>query len=104
VMTQPGETDLLVQASDQVRAVMDHAGGKVFDYVLVNDAVPSSEVLQRYEAAGAHIVHADAEEVGRLGLIPLCGDFISDDIYAWHDPDRLARAILRLQPVAETVV
>jgi len=104
VMTQPRETDLLVQASDQVRAVMDHAGGKIFDYVLINDAVPSSDVLSRYEAVGARIVRADAEEVGRLGLIPLCGDFISDDIYAWHDPDRLARAVLRLEPVAETVV
>jgi uncharacterized cofD-like protein len=104
VMTQPGETDLLLQASDQVRAVMDHAGGKVFDYVLINDAVPSSDVLSRYEAVGARIVRADAEEVGRLGLIPLCGDYISDDIYAWHDPDRLARAILRLEPVAEAVV
>jgi uncharacterized cofD-like protein len=104
VMTQPGETDLLLRSSDQVRAVMKHAGGKVFDYVLANDAVPSSNVLSRYEGVGAKIVHADADEVGRMGLIPICGDLISSDIYAWHDPDRLAQAILRLQPVAESVI
>jgi len=104
VMTQPRETDLLLEASDQVRVVLAHAGGKVFDYVLINDAVPSAGVLSRYESVGARIVHADAEEVGRMGLIPICGDLISDDIYAWHDPDRLAQAILRLRPVGEPVV
>jgi uncharacterized cofD-like protein len=93
VMTQPGETDLLLRSSDQVRVVMEHAGGKVFDYVLANDAVPSSNVLSRYESVGARIVQADADEVGRMGLIPICGDLISSDIYAWHDPDRLAQAV-----------
>lgn len=104
VMTQPGETDLLVKASDQVRVLTEHAKGKVFDYVLMNEAVPSAEVLERYETAGARIVEADAEAVGRMGFIPICGDLISDDIYAWHDPDRLAEAVLKLRPVAEAVV
>ncbi len=104
VMTQPGETDLLVRASDQVRALTDHAGGKVFDYVLVNEAVPSLEVLNRYERAGASIVQPDVEEVGRLGLIPIGGDLISHDDYARHDPEKLAQATLRLVPVPEPVI
>jgi len=104
VMTQPGETDLLQKASDQVRTVMRHAGGKVFDYVLINEAVPNRTVLSRYETVGARIVSPDADEVGRMGLIPICGDFISEAIYAWHDPDRLAQAVLRLRPVEEPVV
>lgn len=104
VMTQPGETDLLTRASDQVRALTDHAGGKVFDFVLINEAVPSPEVLSRYEGVGARIVEADADEVGRMGLIPICGDLISTDDYAWHDPEKLTPAILRLRPVEEPVI
>jgi uncharacterized cofD-like protein len=104
VMTQPGETDRLTRASDQVRALMDHAGGKVFDYVLINEAVPSSEVLKRYARVGAAIVKPDAEEVGRLGLIPICGDLISQDDYARHDPTKLAQAVLHLAPVPEAVI
>jgi len=104
VMTQPGETDRLVRASDQVRTLTAHAGGKVFDYVLINEAVPSPEVLRRYDRAGASVVQPDAEEVGRLGLIPICGDLISQDDYARHDPGKLAQATLRLAPVPEPVI
>ncbi|MGQ9730313.1 MAG: gluconeogenesis factor YvcK family protein [Candidatus Zipacnadales bacterium] len=107
VMTQPGETDLLVRASDQVRAVMQHAGGKVFDYVLVNEALPRSDVLKRYENAGARIVEPDAEEIGRMGFIPICDRLISNEkepTYARHDPDRLAAAVLRLNAVEESTV
>ncbi|HJN18330.1 MAG TPA: 2-phospho-L-lactate transferase CofD family protein, partial [Armatimonadota bacterium] len=104
VMTQPGETDLLVQASDQVRAVTEHVGGKVLDFVLINDAVPNPGVLARYEGVGARIVEPDAEEVGRMGVIPICGDLISIDDYDWHDPDKLAPTLIRLAPVAEPVV
>jgi uncharacterized cofD-like protein len=104
VMTQPGETDRLRSASDQVRALMQHAGGKVFDYVLINEAVPSRDVLRRYEREGAAIVEPDAEEVGRLNVIPICGDLISHDDYARHDPEKLAEAVLRLTPVAEPVI
>ena len=104
VMTQPGETDELVMASDQVRALMAHVDGKVVDFVLINDAVPNPGVLARYEGVGARIVEPDAEEVGRLGAIPICGDLISTDDYAWHDPDKLAPALIRLAPVAEPVI
>jgi len=104
VMTQPGETDLLLLASDQVRALRQHMGRKVFDYVLINEAVPNPEVLERYEGVGARIVQPDADEVGRMGAIPICGDLISSDDYAWHDPDKLAQAVLRLSPVADPVI
>jgi 2-phospho-L-lactate transferase/gluconeogenesis factor (CofD/UPF0052 family) len=103
-MTQPGETDLLLRASDQVRVVTEHAGGKVFDYVLVNRAVPHASVLGRYTAVGARIVEADVEEVGRMGFIPIGGELVSSDVYARHDPDRLANAVLRLRPVEEPVI
>jgi uncharacterized cofD-like protein len=104
VMTQPGETDLLLRASDQVRVVREHTGRKVFDYVLINEAVPTPDVLERYERVGARIVQPDADEVGRMGAIPICGDLISSDDYARHDPDKLAQAVLRLSPVAEPVI
>lgn len=48
VMTQPGET-LGYTVSDHLKALVDHVGKGVIDYVLVNNGVPKKDVLKRYE-------------------------------------------------------
>jgi len=95
VMTQPGETDGFT-ASDHVRAIEAHAGGRVFDYVLVNNATPAPELMERYHASGQQLVVADIDRIRQMGYKVIAGNFISQSDYVRHDPVRLAEAILRL--------
>jgi len=95
VMTQPGESDGL-SASGHLRAILEHIPQPVFDFVLVNNAVPSPEILRRYREQGAELVRPDVDEIARLGFVPIAGDYLSRDDYARHDPHRLATAILSL--------
>lgn len=93
VMTQPGETDGFA-ASDHVRAIEEHVGEPVFEFVLVNEGVPSQEVLARYRQQGAELVQPDAPVIARMGYIPVLRRLISADNWARHDPDRLAKAVI----------
>jgi uncharacterized cofD-like protein len=95
VMTQPYETDGFA-ASDHVRAVVEQAGRRVFDYVLVNTSAPSEELLRRYESAHSHFVHPDVESIKALGFRPITGDFLSESAVVRHDPQKLSQAIVRL--------
>lgn len=48
VMTQPGETTGYT-VGDHLKALVDHIGGGVVDFVLANNGTPSPEVLKKYE-------------------------------------------------------
>ncbi|MDO8589469.1 MAG: YvcK family protein [Armatimonadota bacterium] len=95
VMTQHGETDHYA-ASDHVKAVMRHAEGRLFHYVLVNRQAPSAGLLVKYRSEGADLVHPDVEKVRELGFRPVLGDFISQTTVVRHDSEKLAEAIMRL--------
>jgi uncharacterized cofD-like protein len=96
VMTQPGETDGYT-AADHIRAIEAHAGDRrVFDYVLLNKAVPSQDLLRRYERTGAEPVTLDLDDITAMGYTPVLGSFVSESAVVRHDPDKLADAILRL--------
>ncbi|GAB4470377.1 MAG: YvcK family protein [Armatimonadaceae bacterium] len=101
VMTQPGETDSYT-ASDHVRAIEEHVAPfltprqKIFDYVLVNSARPSDTALERYQNVGAEFVVPDVEKIVEMGYRPVKGSFVSERTVVRHDPERIARAILRL--------
>ncbi len=94
-MTQPGETDSF-KASDHVAAIEKHVDSPVFEYVFVNTQSPDRDILQRYHAAGATFVEPDVATIARMGYIPVEGEFLSDDDWARHDPDKLSDAIIRL--------
>jgi uncharacterized cofD-like protein len=95
VMTQKGETDGF-SASDHVRAIEEHAGRRVFDYVLVNTARPSPDMLARYTQYGADFVTPDLDVLTSRGYKAVKGSFISESAVVRHDPDKLSRALLRL--------
>ncbi len=95
VMTQPGETDSF-GAVDHVEAIRRHVSERVFDYVLLNDTRPSAEVLARYEEEGAGFVAPAAQEIAKLGFIPVCRDLVSADSLARHDPEKLSDALLKI--------
>jgi uncharacterized cofD-like protein len=95
VMTQPGETDGY-RASDHVKAIEDHVGGKrIFNHVLVNTDRPSDDLLARYTKTGAEFVTPDVDAIQSMGYHTVKGSFISQSEVVRHDPDRIARAILQ---------
>ncbi|MHB9125904.1 MAG: gluconeogenesis factor YvcK family protein [Armatimonadota bacterium] len=95
VMTQPGETAGFT-ASDHVKAIADHAGRRLFNYVLVNKEVPSMRLLEKYQREGAELVSPDIDVIREMGYKPVTGNFISQTEVVRHDPEKLAQAILRL--------
>lgn len=95
VMTQRGETADFT-ASDHVRAVLDQAGARVVDTVLLNTRRPEAGVLERYAGAGAHWVQPDVDRVRALGLEPVAEDLINESRVVRHDSARLAEAIVRI--------
>lgn len=95
LMTQPGETRGYT-AADHLRALHDHAGRKLFDYVVVNSRPLSPAVRQRYADDGAEPVENDLDRVHALGVKPLCSDLLLEDRVARHDADHLAQLVLDL--------
>jgi uncharacterized cofD-like protein len=95
VMTQPGETDGFA-ASDHAKVVAEHAGRKIFDYVLVNNAVPSRAMLEKYREERQFVVEPDIERIADMGYRPVVGNLISETDFVRHDSGKLTRAIFKI--------
>lgn len=95
VMTQPGETDGY-SASDHVRAIVDHLGEGIVDFVIVNRAELPSAIVQRYRREGATPVRADVDQLEAMGLRSVADDLIDGSNLARHDPGKLAAAVMDL--------
>ena len=103
VMTQPGETDGYT-ASMHAKAIIDHGGKGIIDYMLVNDAPISADMQDFYAAKGAYPVEVDEEAINALGVGFVKADIINENEVIRHDPDKLSRAVMNmvyhLQPSA----
>ena len=95
VMTQPGETDGYT-ASMHVKAILEHAGKGVVDYVLVNSSSIPKTMLESYAANGSYPVVLDREELNRLGVGFVHADIMSDTDAGHHDPKKLMEAVMRM--------
>jgi uncharacterized cofD-like protein len=92
VMTQPGETDNMT-AADHVRRLLEGAGARVCDYVIVNDEAPH-KLLQVYAVEGQVPVEPDIARIESLGLTPVRAQVISETQTVRHDPDKLAQVVV----------
>ena len=103
VMTQPGETDGYT-ASMHAKAIIDHGGKGIIDYMLVNDAPISADMQDFYAAKGAYPVEVDEEAINALGVGFVKADIINENEVIRHDPEKLSRAVMNmvyhLQPSA----
>ena len=92
VMTQPGETAHF-SVRDHVRAIEEQVGPGLIDVVLVNNQPVSGDVLARYQREGAEPVLPTRWDGGpQIIAEPL----VDVGAVVRHDPDKLARALLRL--------
>ena len=95
LMSQPGETDGM-NAAEHLQALEKHVG-KMADTVLVNARRPPESLLQRYDFAGSAWLEADRDAVESMGWQLVEEDLLTDDDeLIRHDPQKLARAVLRL--------
>ncbi|SHK83589.1 conserved hypothetical protein, cofD-related [Selenomonas ruminantium] len=103
VMSQPGETDGYT-ASMHAKAIIDHGGKGIIDYMLVNDATISPEMQDYYASKGAYPVEVDEEAINALGVGFVKADIINENEVIRHDPDKLSKAVMNmvyhLQPSA----
>jgi uncharacterized cofD-like protein len=97
LMTEPGETDGY-SLEDHVRAIREHVGADLFDYILVNRAPIDAASTTPYARRGSVPVHYDCSQLF------IGGALIVERDLAWeisggkirHAPPDLARAILEL--------
>ena len=93
IMSQPGETDGY-SVADHVRAIYEHAGGPIFDWVVINNQEISPKLLKRYRAEGAEPVRVQVDELQKLGVRCVFDHLVAEGNVVRHDPARLTRLLL----------
>jgi len=93
IMTQPGETTGY-SVADHVRAIYDHAGGRIFDWVVINNGPISEKLLKNYRAQGAEPVTASVAELQKLGVRCVFDNLVEEGDVVRHSGTRLTRLLL----------
>ena len=95
LMWQPGETTEF-SASDHVRAVHRHAGGKMLDYAIVNVRPIPSAVKKHYATQAALPVENDVEALMKLGVKVIAANLADHSGKIRHDPAAAAAVVMKL--------
>jgi uncharacterized cofD-like protein len=93
LMTQANES-LGLTAAEHIRALHDHAGGRLFDYALINRRPAPSEMKAKYALEGAAQIVADLDEIEKMGVCPVLGDYLDEGGVARHATDVVARDLI----------
>jgi uncharacterized cofD-like protein len=95
LMWQPGET-VNFSASDHIRAIQKHAGGKLIDCAVVNVAPIQMAARKRYERQQALPVENDLDRILKMGVKVVTGKLLQESKKVRHDPDETAAVAVRL--------
>ncbi len=95
VMTQPGESDSFT-AAEHVTVIRANTDHKVFDYVMVNTAMPSPQLVEKYRESGQYVVESDVDRIRAMGYKVLGGNFMSETDFVRHDPMQVADRLMSL--------
>ncbi|MGH9328266.1 MAG: gluconeogenesis factor YvcK family protein [Terriglobia bacterium] len=95
LMTQPGETRRYT-AADHLRALVEHAGHKIFNSAVLNSGAFPAAMKKRYAAQRAEPVVNDVDEINAMGIKPVLANLLAEDHVARHDPQKLAHLLLSL--------
>ncbi|HHU83399.1 MAG TPA: uridine diphosphate-N-acetylglucosamine-binding protein YvcK [Firmicutes bacterium] len=95
VMTEPGETTGYT-ASRHLQAIIEHTGGNLINYVIINDQEVPEKAREIYAREGAAPVVVDKEEVSRLGSVAITAPLLQANSLVRHDASRLARLLTGL--------
>ena len=95
LMWQPGET-IEFRASDHVRAIHHHAGGRLLDYAVVNIRPIPSAMKKVYARAAVLPVENDIDNLLKMGLEVMGGNLAQLSGKVRHDPSAIAGAVVKL--------
>jgi uncharacterized cofD-like protein len=94
IMTQPGETDGF-SVEDHIKAIFDHVGSGIMDYVIVNVGKIDSELEGKYKEEESHLVKINEDAISSLGVKAIEGDFISaQNGLIRHNSEKLASILI----------
>lgn len=103
VMTQPGETSGYT-VGDHLKALVDHIGGDVVDFVLANTGTPAADVLKKYEKAHAYPVSIDRKKVESLGASLIEADLLGPAREAVQDTNVLAEELMQIHNLLQAKI
>lgn len=95
LMTQANES-LGLSASEHIERIFDHAGGRIFDYALVNTAPILPDTLEQYAREGQTPIEADLQRIRALGVEPVTGNFVHEGKVLRHGYDNVAETLMQL--------
>lgn len=95
IMTQAEETNSFT-ASQHLEAIYRHVGARLFDYIVVNNRPPEPALLEKYALEGAIPVPIDKGALAKTGVKVLAADLLLPGEVAWHNPQALAKAVLKV--------
>ncbi len=95
LMWQPGET-MNFRASDHVRAIDQHAGGRLVDVALVNTRPVGAPLRRKYARQHVLPVENDLDNLEAMGLEIVAADLLQESAKVRHDPRSLAAAVVEL--------
>ncbi|MCF8002195.1 MAG: YvcK family protein [Halanaerobiales bacterium] len=93
IMTQPGETTDH-SASDHLKAINQHIGKNLFEYIVINKNGSNKKLLKKYAYEGAYPVRDDRDILNNLGIKVIDANLIQTGDFIRHDPYKLAKIIL----------
>jgi len=94
LMTQPGETTHYT-LSQHLRAIEDHVGKHLINYVVANTKAVSPEVARRYRAEGAEQVVLDRENIAKMKVHLIADNVLEEHGVIRHNSERLAALLLK---------
>jgi len=94
LMTQPGETQNY-SVADHVRAIYEHTGSQIFDFVIINQKPVPARLLRKYRAQAAEPVEPSLDQLKRIGIRYITGDLLHQNKVLRHDQSKLARLLLQ---------
>jgi uncharacterized cofD-like protein len=94
LMTQPGETTHYT-LSQHLRAIENHVGKRVVNYVVANRKQVSPEVARRYRAEGAEPVVIDSANVAKMKVRLLADNLLEEHGVIRHNSPRLAGLLVK---------
>lgn len=99
IMTQPGETDNY-NVLDHVKAIVNHCGENIIDYVIVNNEILPKDVFNLYKKDGASQVLLDKQQKDKLkslGIRAIEKNLIEiKNNYIRHDAKYISNIVVNL--------
>ena len=76
-------------------------GVDILDYLILNNRMPNSSILKKYEKEKSKFVDVDLKNLKKLNIKIIASDFIDNNLLVTknlirHDSKKLARVIMNL--------